>query len=221
MPAPCLPWASDPPGVCGWEEGRHWARGLGGGPSEPGWEALGCLEPGLLLTVCCYYSLWTWTWISLLLSSTPCFTGKVNLLSSPPSWSMTWERLVFTVAHAVLVPFLPCDLGDSRVLCGQWAWTPTSAQLSWWVASRGMASALPLGLPQTSSILPPALSLGASCSPPCDVPGASRSPPCDVMSAFTPPASSCAQNPSGSCSSLVPGKQSKTETNWSVSNQWV
>ena len=44
---------------------------------------------------------------------------------------------------------------------------------------------------------------------------------CDVMSGFTLPASSCAQNPSGSRSSSVPGKQSKTETNWSVSNWWV
>ena len=27
MPAPHLPWASDPPGACGREEGRQWARG--------------------------------------------------------------------------------------------------------------------------------------------------------------------------------------------------
>lgn len=46
MPAPLLPWASDSPGACGREEGRHWAPGLGGGPSEPGWEALGRLAPG-------------------------------------------------------------------------------------------------------------------------------------------------------------------------------
>lgn len=71
MPAPCLPWASDPPGACGREEGRQWARGVGGGPSQPGWKALGRLAPGLLLTVCCYYLPWTWTWISLLLSSAP------------------------------------------------------------------------------------------------------------------------------------------------------
>lgn len=94
------------------------------------------------------------------------FTGEVNLLSSPPSQSVTWERLVFMVAHMVPVPFLLCDLGDSRALWGQWAWTPTRAQLSRRVASRGMASALPLGLPQTLSILPLALSPGGSCSLP-------------------------------------------------------
>ena len=40
--------------------------------------------PGLLPIVCCYYSPWTWTWISLLLSSAPLFHwgGEAALLAS-------------------------------------------------------------------------------------------------------------------------------------------